>query len=71
MMTGSLAVALPLLCSLLFGIATLAGGAVLLTQNKERGIAIAVLAIGGLCIVATLVTAAAVFLYAVIGLRNM
>ena len=71
MMTGTLATALPLLCSLLFGLATLAGGAVLLTQNKERGIAFVVLAIGGLCIVATLVTAAAIFLYAVIGLRNM
>jgi hypothetical protein len=54
MMTGTLTLLLPMVCSLLFGIAALAGGATLLAQNKERGIAIGVLAIGVLCILASL-----------------
>ncbi len=45
---------LPLICGLLTGLAALAGGGILLAQNKERGIAIAVLVAGVLCIVATL-----------------
>ncbi|HNT25198.1 MAG TPA: hypothetical protein PKM21_12570 [Anaerolineales bacterium] len=54
MTTAIPAFLLPLICGLLIGLAALAGGGILLAQNKERGIAIAVLVAGVLCIVAIL-----------------
>ena len=71
MMTGTLTIFLPLLCSLLFGVAALGGGGAMLAQNKERGMAIGVLVFGLLCVLGTLVAGAAAVIFMALSLRNM